>query len=212
MSHCISLWKDQPHQSSVLEARLWKGVELDNKAQILLPDVLFPSPHSPVEDEATVRSLQVKKQSNNAEAAVHLSDSIESMVKNLQHKWEKYARKGLLKRLDTWKEHDKVLLYKNLLYIPKESSLQEKILQEHHDHPLAGHPGIQQIKDLFLSKYYWPTIWKDVETYIKGCDKCQKVKTIITTGRTPLQPNKIPQAPWEIISVDIIRPLPESQG
>lgn len=68
------------------------------------------------------------------------------------------------------------------------------------------------MKDLILAKYYWPTIQKDVEAYVKGYDKCQKVKTITTTGRTPLQPNEVLQAPWEIILVDIIRPLPESQG
>ena len=105
-----------------------KGVELDNKAQILLPNTLFPSPHLPVEDEAAVCSLQVEKQLNNTEAAVHLSNSIEWMVKNLQHKWEKYAQKGLLKKPESWKEHDKVL-YKNLLYILKEASLHEKILR-----------------------------------------------------------------------------------
>ena len=70
-----------------------KGVELDNTARILLPEQLFSSPpHSPVKDVAAVRSLQVEKQSNNAEAAVHLSNSIESMVESLQHKREKYAQ------------------------------------------------------------------------------------------------------------------------
>ena len=51
-----------------------------------------------------------------------------------------------------------------------------------------------------------------MERYVQGCDRCQKVKTITSARRTPLQPNKIPQAPWEIISIDIISPLPESQG
>ena len=189
-----------------------KGVELDNKAQTLLPATLFSSPHSPEEDEAAVRLLQVEKQSNNAEAAVRLSDLIESMVGKLQHKQEKYAQKGLIKKPESWKEHDKVLFYKNLLYIPREPSLQERVLKEHHDHPLAGHPGVQRTKDLILTKYYWPTIRKDVEAYVKGCDKCQKVKTITSARQTPLQPNETPQAPWEIISVDIIGPLPESQG
>ena len=100
-----------------------KGVELDNKAQTLLPETLFSSPHSPEEDEAAVCSLQVTKQSNNAEAATRLSDSIESIVRKLQHKREKYAQKGLTKKPESWEEHDKVLFYKNLLYIPKETSL-----------------------------------------------------------------------------------------
>ena len=167
-----------------------KGIELNNKAQIFLPDTLCPSPHSPVEDVAAVHSLQVEKQLNNAEAAVCLSNSIESMVKTLQHKREKYAQKGITKRPDSWKEHDKVLFYKDLLYIQKENSLREQILQEHYNHPLAGHPGICWTKDLILVKYYWPTICKDVEVYVEGCDKCQKAKTITTTGRTPFNQMK----------------------
>ena len=37
-----------------------QGVELNNKAQILLPDTLFPIPHSPDEDKVAVRLLQVE--------------------------------------------------------------------------------------------------------------------------------------------------------
>ena len=208
MTHCLG--KTNPADPLSWRPDIEKGVELDNKAQILLPNTLFPLPHLPVEYIVAVCLLQVEKQSNNTEAVVHLSNLIESMVKVLQHKWEKYTQKGLIKRPDSWKEHDKVLFYKKLLYIPKENSLRERILQEHHNHPLAGHPGTRWTKDLILAKYYWPTICKDVEAYVKGCDKCQKVKTVTTAGRTPLQPNGIPQAPWEIISVDIIGPLPKS--
>ena len=80
------------------------------------------------------------------------------MVESLQHKQEKYAQKGLTKRPDLWKEHNKVLFYKELLYIPKEETLRDRILQENHDHPLAGHLGTRRTKDLILTKYYWPTI------------------------------------------------------
>ena len=31
--------------------------------------------------------------------------------------------------------------------------------------------------------------------YIKGCDKCQKVKMDISDKKTPLNPNKVPDAP-----------------
>ena len=34
-----------------------------------------------------------------------------------------------------------------------------------------------------------------------------------TSGKkTPLNPNTVPDTPWEIISVDLISPLPESKG
>jgi len=131
------------------------------------------------------------------------------MVKKLQHKREKYTLKGLMKDDSHWRESQGVLLYKDLLYIPKDDPLCEKVIQQHHNHPLAGHPGICQTQDLILTKYYWPTIRKDVTKYVSGCNKCQKVKPNSQASKTPLQPNEIPQAPWEIISVNIIGPLPE---
>ena len=94
------------------------------------------------------------------------------MVRKLQHKGEKYATKGLNKENSQWKEKESVLLYKDLLYIPKDDVLRERVTQENHDHPLAGHPGIRRTRDLILAKYYRPTIRKDIEKYVKGCDKC----------------------------------------
>ena len=66
--------------------------------------------------------------------------------------------------------------------------------------------------DLIKTHYYWPMIKWDIARYIKGCDKCQRVKTDTLGKKTPLNLNTIPNAPWEIISVDLIGPLPESKG
>ena len=163
-----------------------------------------------------MRSLNSQKQSesNNLEAAERpiVSTTIESMVEGVQHKREKYAIKGLTKEDSHWEQRDRILYYKNLLYIPKDEKIRETIIQQNHDHPLAGHPGVKRTKDLILAKYYWPTLRKDIEKYVAGCDKCQKNKSVSKASKTPLQPNEIPQNPWEIISVDIIGPLPESQG
>ena len=45
-----------------------------------------------------------------------------------------------------------------------------------------------------------------------GCDICQRIKTYCERKHTLLNPNEIPSAPWEIISVDLIKELPMSQG
>ena len=63
-----------------------------------------------------------------------------------------------------------------------------------------------------MSEYYWPTLKKDIEAYIKGCDTCQKVKAKNSSMTTPLHPNEIPSSPWEIISINLIGPLPQSKG
>src|SRR3954464_2516608 len=55
-------------------------------------------------------------------------------------------------------------------------------------------------------------MWTDILKYIEGCDKCQTSNTHHKKASNPLNPNEISTRPWQIISVDIIGELPESQG
>src|SRR3954463_5494564 len=52
----------------------------------------------------------------------------------------------------------------------------------------------------------------DILKYIEGCDKCQRANTHRKKASNPLNPNKILTRPWQIISINIIGELPESQG
>ena len=52
----------------------------------------------------------------------------------------------------------------------------------------------------------------DLTKYIKACQKCQRAKPDRTKRAAPLHPHDVPGGPWEIISVDLMGPLPESQG
>jgi hypothetical protein len=88
----------------------------------------------------------------------------------------------------------------------------EEILREHHDTPIAGHPGIERTRKSIERHYNWPTLKKDVEDYVKGCQTCQRTKAIREKKHAPLHPNEIPTRPWEVISWDLIGPLPESNG
>jgi transposase InsO family protein len=50
------------------------------------------------------------------------------------------------------------------------------------------------------------------KTYVTGCDTCQRMKNRPQQPYGPLMPNPIPHRPWDIISVDLITQLPESDG
>ena len=113
-------------------------------------------------------------------------DSIETAIYKNQYKCERYIKKGLTCEGSPWTEKDGVVYWKELLYVPNEQTIREYILRESYDHPTTGHPGIQCTRDLIVEKYYWPTIWWDIETYIKGCDCCQKTKPKTTSSQTPL--------------------------
>ena len=49
----------------------------------------------------------------------------------------------------------------------------EIILYNMHSDPLAGHFGKKKTVERVLSRYYWPTLGKDIGEYIKTCDTCQ---------------------------------------
>jgi len=51
-----------------------------------------------------------------------------------------------------------------------------------------------------------------VKKYVTGCDMCQQMKNRPQQSFGPLMPNKVPNRPWEIISMDLITQLPESNG
>ena len=37
----------------------------------------------------------------------------------------------------------------------------------HHNDPLTGHFGIDKTRELIGRKYYWPSLRKDVENYVR---------------------------------------------
>ena len=53
---------------------------------------------------------------------------------------------------------------------------------------------------------------KDIQKYIASCNTCQTVKPDRQAKAAPLHPNEIPEGPWQIISMDMMGPLPESKG
>ena len=90
--------------------------------------------------------------------------------------------------------------------------LHEEIITRHHDSELAGHPGYTKTHELTTRNYWWPWILKDIKQYIAGCERCQATKPNQQPKRNNLHPNEIPRGPWEIISIDLVGPLPEPSG
>ena len=75
-----------------------------------------------------------------------------------------------------WEKIDRVLHYQRLPYMPR--IVCSKLISKHHNDSLAGHFGVNKIRELIGWKYYWPNLRKDVETYIKGCDIYLTLKTV----------------------------------
>lgn len=93
------------------------------------------------------------------------------------------------------------------LVIPQ--SLVRQIIEHHHDTIFSGHQGVKRTVGILKERYYWQTLNKDVEEYISKCISCNQRKI----GKQPKAPLiKIPPArePFELVSMDIVGPLPVS--
>ena len=103
---------------------------------------------------------------------------------------------------------DGFLLHGSGLCITK--NLRDKVMYESHVLAYAGHRGIQATTQAIETYLYWPSMRKDIHTYVEQCMVCQKVKH--DRGKVPslLQPLPILNAPWESISMDFIFGLPKS--
>ncbi len=53
---------------------------------------------------------------------------------------------------------------------------------------------------------------KDIETYVRACEMCQRTKSSTQAKAAPLHPNAIPSQPWTHISVNIVTGLPRCKG
>ncbi|SJL16078.1 uncharacterized protein ARMOST_19594 [Armillaria ostoyae] len=106
-------------------------------------------------------------------------------------------------------EKDGILYYDGRIYVPRHLALWGDIISQSHDHITAGYPGIAKTQELVLREYWWPKMKKDVETYVAGCETCQRTKTSNQAKSAPLHPNTIPTEPWTHISVDMITGLPD---
>lgn len=77
---------------------------------------------------------------------------------------------------EDWKDLDGVFHYQGLSYVPK--IIRFKLISKHHNKSLMGYFGINKIWELFAWKYYWPSLKKDVEAYVKACDVCLAFKVV----------------------------------
>ena len=85
-----------------------------------------------------------------------------------------------------------------------------ELISRHHDDPLAGHFGFDKTRELITRKYYWPSLRKDVEAYVKGCDVCLASKAVRHKPYGDLQSLPVPTHRWKDLSMDFVTGLPVS--
>jgi hypothetical protein len=105
---------------------------------------------------------------------------------------------------------DGLLYYRGLLYVPNEGGARQKILQQHHNHPTAGHFGDKRTEDLVTRKYFWPGLHRDILEYCVTCAVWRQIKAPTHRKYGELQSLLTPTEPWTDITIDFIMGLPAS--
>ncbi|MCO5595731.1 hypothetical protein L7F22_049777 [Adiantum nelumboides] len=77
--------------------------------------------------------------------------------------------------------------------------LRHKFLEECHVSPYAGHRGIDATIEAVETFFYWPTLRRDVDAFVRECIICQKVKFVRQKAPGLLQPLPILDKPWKVL-------------
>jgi hypothetical protein len=124
---------------------------------------------------------------------------------------EKHTPRALTDGTMLWEEEDSLVFYKGKLYIPNDHGLRKDIVWSCYDVPLAGHAGKNGTLELVQRQYWWPRMASFVTNYVEGCDKCQQYRKDYHPT-VSVQPQEVPEGPWQTIGIDLITGLPMSHG
>lgn len=83
-----------------------------------------------------------------------------------------------------------LIFYKNRVVVPPNSDLTFKILQEFHDSPCGGHSGGLHTYKRIAQQFYWPSMRKQIQSYIAECSICQKNKSSTSLPVTTRGPDR----------------------
>ena len=74
-----------------------------------------------------------------------------------------------------------------------------------------SHPGIKSTRKLIGSRFVWPNMHNDIQKWTKTCISCQKAK-VHQHAKAPLGTYVTPDARFQHIHIDLVGPLPPSNG
>ena len=92
-------------------------------------------------------------------------------------------------------------------------NLKVEIMEEvHNSLTETAHGGYHKCYNKIATTYYWPRMSRDIKRYVTTCDICQKAKPKRHAPMGLLQSIPIPSQPFEVVTMDFIPELSESNG
>lgn len=110
-----------------------------------------------------------------------------------------------------YKMKDGLIFLGEHLVVPRIDNLRETFFRLAHDN--LGHFGTLKSYHALKDAYYWPHMKQDLEqSYIPGCEDCQRNKPSTKPPTGPLHPLPIANAQFDCVFIDFVGPLPEDKG
>ena len=159
----------------------------------------------------TVAAAHYKPASDTLGECIRQASAREAEVIEGLRSIDKIAPKALTDGTALWEEEDGFVYHKGRLYVPNVKELRRDVVKTCHDSITTRHPGKNGTIKLVSHYHWWPRMAGFITKYVEGCDKCQHYRK----DRHPTAPiilHEIPEGPWQLIGVDLIGPLPMSQG
>jgi Integrase zinc binding domain len=111
-----------------------------------------------------------------------------------------------------WLQSQGLLYFHSKIYVPDSLNLQQWIIFLCHDTKIAGHCERWKTLELVSHNYWWPQMSRYVGKYVSTCNMCLHTKAFHQPPVGELYPLSVPDAPWDVVSVDFIFELPEANG
>ena len=103
------------------------------------------------------------------------------------------------------------LNFQNILCVPDDKELKQKLLYEAHNTVFTMHPGGNKMYHDLKQFYWWKGMKRDVTEYVSKCLTCQQVKAEHQVPTGLLNPLPIPQWKWDNITMDFVSGFPLTQ-
>ncbi|KAG8196948.1 hypothetical protein JTE90_009007 [Oedothorax gibbosus] len=72
----------------------------------------------------------------------------------------------------------------------------------------SGQLRVTKTKDIFSRHFFWPQCYKEIEDYVRSCDRCQRVGKPFDKKKAPMKIVPVIQEVFSKINVDACGPLP----
>jgi len=105
-----------------------------------------------------------------------------------------------------------LLLFGNRIYVLSAGNLCTYILQYNHDHILPGHFGQNKTLELVCHRYFWSSLYTNIQQFYKFCIICMQSKLQCHKLYGSLKQLPIPEWLWNSIFMDFIKKLLSFSG